>query len=322
VVQAVSDAWPFARFELNWNQKVHHLNICGKELTVQRGLIKVARIAEGYEFAENPDSLIVALREAGVRADLFTFIQRLSDTTPSFSYPIEWDNYATLRVSTYDHWFTRQIGNKTRNLIRKAEKSGVTVRALPFDDVLISGIARLNNETPIRQGRRFWHYGDDLETVRSKNGSFRERSVFLGAFFDGDLIGYIKLTSDDKQEQAGMMQIMSMIRHRDKAPTNLLVAHAVRSCAERSIRFLFYAHFSYRNKKLDSLAEFKRHNGFEPIEVPRYYVPLTYAGSIALRLGLHHGLANRLPESVLDRVRRLRNRWYEAEFRRARKPIA
>lgn len=297
------------------------LNIYGKELSIEGGLIRTARIAEGYEFVENPESMIVALRDSGVRADLLTFIPPLSETTPKFNYPMEWDNLAAVNVSTYDHWFTKQIGNKTRNLIRKAEKSGVTVRELPFDDEMVAGIATLNNETPVRQGRPFWHYGDDLATVRQKNGSFAERSVFLGAFFEGSLIGYIKLTSDERQQQAGMMQIMSMIRHRDKAPTNLLVAHSVRACADRGIPFLWYARFSYKNKKPNSLAEFKRHNGFHEVRVPRYYVPLSAVGSVAFRLGLHEGLAHRLPESMVDAIRTLRYRWFQTEFRNARKPM-
>jgi hypothetical protein len=37
------------------------------------------------------------------------------------------------------------------------------------------------------------------------------------------------------------MHILSMIRHREKAPTNALIAQAVRSCAERGIPYLWYA---------------------------------------------------------------------------------
>jgi hypothetical protein len=289
------------------------MQIDGKEVKLRGRFIRIAGVAEGYEYVDEPEWFLARLRESGVRADLFTFTQRLSATSPRFAYPMESENVAALAVSTFDHWYTKQIGNKTRNLIRKAEKSGVSVREVPFDDSLIAGISALNNETPVRQNRPFLHYGDHPDTVRRTNGSFLDRSVFMGAFFHGNLIGYVKLTSDENQEQAGLMQIMSMIRHRDKAPTNALVAHAVRSCAERGIRYLWYARFAYRNKKPDSLADFKRHNGFQRAEVPRYYVPLTRAGGIALRLGLHHGLSHRLPETMMHRVRQLRNRWYDAK---------
>jgi hypothetical protein len=288
----------------------------GKEVKIRGRLVRIARIAEGYEFVEHPDELVLALRETGARVDAFTFIQRLTDTSPRYSYRMEWDNLAAVPVSTFDKWFGQQINRKTRNMIRKAEKSGITVSEVPFNDALVEGIAAINNETPIRQGRPFWHYGDDLATVRRNNESFKDRSVFLGAFLEGRLIGYAKLTHDERGDQAGLMQIVSMIRHRDKAPTNLLIAQAVRSCADRSIPFLWYARFAYGNKGQDTLADFKQHNGFQRIDVPRYYIPLTMRGRLGLQLGLHHDLSDHLSESWLNRLREVRNQWHSARSRR------
>ena len=91
------------------------------------------------------------------------------------------------------------------------------------------------------------------------------------------------------------MHILAMIQHRDKAPTNALIAQAVRSCGERRIPHLWYANFSYGKKQHDSLADFKLHNGFQKTDVPRYYVPLTVAGRMALRLGVHHEIGTWLP---------------------------
>ena len=102
------------------------------------------------------------------------------------------------------------------------------------------------------------------------------------------------------------MQIVSMICHQDKAPTNALIAQSVRSCAERGIPFLWYANMTYGKKQDDGLADFKRHNGFQKIELPRYYVPLTVAGRMALRLGLHHGMSDWIPEPVAATYRRIR----------------
>lgn len=286
------------------------MNISGRNVVIDGTLVRTARIAEGYEFVDDPEALVMALRRSGPRADLFTFTQRLSETSPKFQYPMEWDNLAAVPVSDFDHWFTQQINRKTRNVIRKAEKSGVMVREVPFDDALIQGIAIINNETPIRQGRKYWHYQDDLETVRQKNATFGERSIFIGAFVGDSLIGYAKLTCDENRSQAGLMQILAMVAHRDKAPANMLIAQAVRSCAERGIPFLWYARLSYRNKKLDSLAEFKQHNGFQQVNIPRYYVPLTMKGRIALYAGLQHGLADHIPQPWKDKARTLRNRWY------------
>jgi hypothetical protein len=76
-----------------------------------------------------------------------------------------------------------------------------------------------------------------------------------------------------------------------------------------------YSNFSYGNKKTDSLAEFKEHNGFQRINLPRYYVPMTPKGRIALRLGLHRSLSAYIPESVMSAIRDYRTRWYMRKFR-------
>jgi hypothetical protein len=63
-----------------------------------------------------------------------------------------------------------------------------------------------------------------------------------------------------------------------------------------------------------SLSEFKRRNGFERISLPRYYVPMTAKGRLALRLGLHKGIANAVPESMLNRLKRFRTTAYKAVY--------
>jgi hypothetical protein len=110
------------------------------------------------------------------------------------------------------------------------------------------------------------------------------------------------------------MQILSMLRHRDKAVTNALIAEAVRVCADRRIEHLVYANFAYGPKQRDGLSDFKRHNGFRRVDLPRYYLPLTVLGRAALSLGLHHPVADRIPERVLRRLREARRRWYAHRF--------
>ena len=73
------------------------------------------------------------------------------------------------------------------------------------------------------------------------SATYLDSSVFIGAYDSDKLIGFIKLVIDDTGTQAGMMHIISMLKARDKAPTNALVAHAVRSCADRNIPHLCYA---------------------------------------------------------------------------------
>ena len=102
--------------------------------------------------------------------------------------------------------------HKTRNKAKQAEKKGVVVREVPFDDELARGIWEIYNECPVRQERLFPHYGKSLEAVREMSATFLdESSVFIGAFDGNKLIGFIKLTIDDTRTQAGMMHIISML---------------------------------------------------------------------------------------------------------------
>jgi hypothetical protein len=285
---------------------------CGKEIKITGRFLRVARLdADKYQFLDNdPEGVLDSLRNSGMRVDLFTFMQRLPDTTPKYKYPMEWDNLAALPVSTFEDWWTKQLGFKARNKAKQAEKKGVVLREVPFSDELVRGIWEIYNECPIRQGRRFPHYGKSLETVWKEEATYLDYSVFIGAFLDNKLIGFVKMVSDETRTQAGLMNIVSLVRQRDKATSNALVAHAVRACATRGILYLVYSNFSYGNKLRDSLSDFKERNAFQRINLPRYYVPLTPLGHAAFRLGLHHRLAERVPEFLAERFREIREAWY------------
>lgn len=288
------------------------MKICDREIKIQGSFIRIARpIGEKYKFLEQPEPIIQGLRTSGARVDLFTFLQSLPETSPKFTYPWEYDNLAVLPISTFEHWLNSQIRFAPRGRLRQAEKKGVTAREVSFDDALVRGIWEIYNETPLRQGRRFPHFGEDLETVRKAEATFPESSIFIGAFLGQELIGFAKLVHDDTMTQANLMNILSLLKYRDKCPTNVLIAQAVRSCAERGIKYLVYQNFSYRNKQADGLSRFKEVNGFQRVELPRYYVPLTRLGEIAFRLGLHHRLLDRLPQPIATKARELRTAWYQ-----------
>jgi hypothetical protein len=285
--------------------------ICDREVKVRGRALRVARIeGDNYRFLDDPQPMISALENCGKRIDLFTFMQRLPETAPKFKYPMEWDNVAALPVTTFENWWTGTLNFKGRNKAKQAEKKGVELREVPFGDELIEGIWRIYNENPIRQGKRFHHFGMSLEKVREHAGTFLDCSIFVGAFLAGELIGFAKLTMDESSTQAGLMHILSMIKHREKSPTNALIVQAVRSCAERKIAYLVYSQFSYGNKQKDSLSDFKERNGFQRIDIPRYYVPLTRLGEIAFRAGMHRSLIERLPEPLITKLRGYRAAWY------------
>lgn len=291
------------------------LIFAGRQIVVRGRLCRVAHLdADDYKFLDDPEATIAQLRRSGIRADLFTFLQKLPDTTPKHPYGFELDNLAVLPISTFENWWTQQIGFKARNKAKQAEKKGVVIREVPFDDALARGIWEIYNETPVRQERRFPHYGKSLDVVREMSATFLESSIFIGAYDEGRLLGFIKLVVDDSGTQAGLMHILSRLGCRDKAPTNALVAYAVRACADRRIAHLVYSQFAYGKKAQSSLSDFKERNGFHRVDIPRYYVPLTRWGALAFSMGLHRKLTDCLPETLMAKLRAWRSVWYHRKF--------
>lgn len=291
---------------------------CGKQIRIGGRLVRVAQLeGDGYQFLDDPQPMIDNLARCGRRVDLFTFMQRLPDTEPKYSYPMEWDNLATLPITTFEHWWNSQIGFKARNKAKQAEKKGVVVREVPFDDKLVEGIREVYNESPVRQGGPNRHYGKSFDTVRREAATFLDSSIFIGAYLEEKLIGFIKLVYDETRTQAGLMNIVSMVCHRDKAPSNALIVESVRACAQRKIPYLVYARFAYAKKEQSSLADFKARNGFQRVDLPRYYVPLTGLGRLSLRTGLHRRMVDLLPAALVGRLRELRAAWYQRKFQSA-----
>jgi len=70
------------------------------------------------------------------------------------------------------------------------------------------------------------------------------------------------------------MQIIAMIAHRDKAPTNALLAKAVELCLARDIHHIHTGVWS-RRRWANS-----ENNRFELARIPRYYVPLNLRGKM------------------------------------------
>jgi len=285
--------------------KIRCVDIDGQTYVINRGPVTVVSLEDDwYEDVRDPERVIQAFKsEVDYRADLFTFWQRLPDTEPRFQYHMEWEEIAVLPVKSYDHWFKQQIKSRVRNQIRKAEKEGVTVRETGFDDDFVRGMTAIFNEAPVRQGRRFWHYGKSFETVKSQFSRYIHREHMIAADYQGEMIGLIMLGNAGRFGLTG--QIISAIKHRDKATNNLLIAKAVEVCARLGLPYLCYLFWSG-----DSLAEFKRRCGFEPVRVPRYYVPLTARGRLALKLGAHRGWKAMIPEGLTRKLKHWRSRWY------------
>src|SRR3974377_1913563 len=84
--------------------------IDGREVKVQGRLCRVAHAdADDYKFLKDPEAAIAKLRNSGLGIDLFTFMQQLPETTPKYSFPMEWDNMAVLPVTTFENWWSKKL---------------------------------------------------------------------------------------------------------------------------------------------------------------------------------------------------------------------
>lgn len=290
-------------------QSSDDIEVAGRSLCLTGRSFRIARLSqEWFEDLDDPAGLVADLKRSGAPADVFSFWQRLPDTVPRFHYRLEWDSLAVLRIGTFDDWYKHQINNKTRNLIVKARKRGVEVRMSSFDDAFVRGMTAIFNETPLRQERLYLHYGKDFDTVKREFSRYLFREELIGAYSGDELIGFVMLC--DAGRFAYLGQIISSIRHRDKSATNALMAKAVEACAQRGCPLLVYALWPR-----GPLRDFKRHNGFECVQVPRYYVPLTPKGWIAVALGLHRDVADWLPESSIRILKAARFKFYSLLYR-------
>src|SRR5262245_26132526 len=286
---------------------VRCVRIDGQVFVINGHLIRTIGLEdEWFEDLRDPTIIVESLRNTGCpHVDLMTFWQRIPDTEPRFTYPFEWEDIAVLPVNTYEYWWNHQIKSRVRNQIRKARKDGVEVREAVYDDDFVRGMTAIFNESPIRQGRRFWHYGKSFATVKSQFARHLHRERLIGAYVGDQMIGFMMLGISQKFALTG--QIISSLSHRDKSPNNALIAKAVEICERDGLGYLVY--FFWTD---DSLGEFKRRCGFERVQAPRYYVPLTARGALALRLSAHRGLAGMLPKRLKARLKRARAVWYES----------
>jgi hypothetical protein len=165
-----------------------YIRIGGQTYSIERGPATIARLEdEWYDDVADPAAVIDALKStSGFRPDIFTFWQRVPDTEPRYDYYTERESLAVLPIKSFDHWWTKQAKGATRNMVRKSQKMGVEVREAPYGDGFILGMTDTFNESPVRQGRRFWHYGKDFQTIKRQFARYLFREDLIGAYYQNE----------------------------------------------------------------------------------------------------------------------------------------
>src|ERR1035441_2696119 len=226
------------------NTLVPTAEICGRTVIVKGGRIKTALVLDELvtegELVKDPDQFVAELKQSGLKTDVLTFFQRPPDVTPRFKHHLDWENLAVVDTTTFEAWWEK-LPQEARKNTRRSAKRGVVVKSVPYDDALVQGIHKLCNESPVRQGRPFWHYGKDFETVKRENGTYLDRSEFIGAFLGDELVGFIKMVRVD--QVASIMQILALNSQADKRPANALIAKAVEICEKKGLSYLVYCKY-------------------------------------------------------------------------------
>ena len=280
---------------------------------IQSGtFFKYARIDDEiwleWHQTDDLERVLQALKGSHFAADVFSFAQRLPHVEPHYPYYFEWDSLAIVDTRDFQKWW-KGLPQESRKNVRRSERRGVVVSAVEFDDQFVRGIKQIYDETPFRQGRRFWHFRKDLQVVAKENSSYLDRSQFLGAYYNDELVGFLKMVYVDNT--ARIMQILSKVAALDKRPANALIAKAVELCAKRNVSDLIYSQYYFGKATKSPLTEFKRRNGFRNVRVPRFYVPLSLKGRLAIAIRAHRGLRNVIPGKILSPLLHARGRMYE-----------
>jgi len=297
-----------------WSE-VPALDVNGTAIIVRGRWIKLAIIhAEEWLECEleDPVGCIERLKKHqthGMEMDIFTFSQKPPSTTPKYTYPMERDSVAAIHITSFKDWWEEKLPQESRKNVRRSQKRGVVVRVKKLDEDLIKDIADQNNDSTIRQGVPFVHYGKTVDMVRKDQLSYVDRSDFICAYLGDELIGFLKMVY--RGEIASILQFLPKASRSDARPANALIAKAVELCEQKGVSYLTYGKYRYGNQEKTSLMEFKIRNGFEELLVPRYYIPLTLKGRLAMMFKLHRELIGILPENAVRLGRSMR-----AKFRK------
>ncbi len=286
----------------------------GNIIAIKGKWLKMAFIAD-EDFLEtelqDPELCVRILKEQQSHrlcADIFTFAQKPPATAPKFTYAMELESVAAVRTASFKEWWEK-LPQESRKNVRRAQKRGVELVVKQLDDDLVRDIVDLNNDSPMRQGRPFVHYGKTFDQVKEDQAAFPGRSDYVCAYFGNEMIGFLKIAY--RGNIASIVQILPRASHHDRRPANALVARAVELCEAKEVSYLTYGLFNYGNKSDSPLRQFKVRNGFEEMLVPRYYVPVTAWGRVCTRLKLYRGLIGILPDRVTMVGVSVRAKWYQ-----------
>src|SRR5713226_1946943 len=106
-------------------------DVCGRTVVatgkwLRLAVLKDEDLVEGDAVPE-PARFVEQLRNTRLRADIFSFAQKLPDVSPKYRYHCKWDNWAGIPITSFDNWW-HKLPQESRKNTRRAAKRGVVVR--------------------------------------------------------------------------------------------------------------------------------------------------------------------------------------------------
>lgn len=190
---------------------------------------------------------------------------------------------ALLSFTSFEKWFST-IRKETRNDIRKSKKEGVRVEIVDNASPELSGeILSIFRESPFREGRYFEGY--HLWNEKKIQSAFRTTGNILTvvAKYNGRIVGVSRLLYRGKNAKVMTHMVSLSGRSSIRGAASAMLAADIEYLAEKGVRYLTYG----KSGVISKLDQFRKHNGFESIEVNYNYLPLSLKGNGYCRLGIY-----------------------------------
>lgn len=166
---------------------------------------------------------------------------------------------ALLAIPGTHEEYLERVGPKTRNMIRKARKTGYEFREFAWNDHL-DDIHDVNTSKAIRQGQRMRGWYAEPVSPREEGADEPRLKRYYGAFGDGKLCAYLHLVLCG--DFGFFRHFLGHAEHLRDGIMNGLISWTVQRYAGSSqVRWLQYGPLTTQPSSMNA---FKRHAGFQP----------------------------------------------------------
>lgn len=169
-----------------------------------------------------------------------------------YFYPI-----AIIRIPKSIDIYLKEIGAKSRNMNKKAEKNGIYCKVFNWNEKL-DEIFEINTSSLNRQGREmdksYREYPKEIVYPNEDDYNI----VHIGAFVEEKLVGYIELYIYGNFTMTN--RILGHKEYLKYGVMNLMVKKCVEYAIENKIKYINY--LTMQNRKNNSLSAFKYRVGF------------------------------------------------------------